>query len=49
VRADLDERAAHRHAGDDLARDRAGRDPRRGLARRLPAAAAKSRRPFLAS
>ena len=29
-----------RHAGHDLARDRAGRDPRRGLARRCAAAAA---------
>ena len=40
VRPDLDQRAAHHHAGHDLARDRAGRDPRRGLARRLPPAAA---------
>src|SRR5262249_60206870 len=36
----LDERAAPGHAGHDLARDRAGGDPHRGLARRLPATAA---------
>ena len=40
VLAHLDERAAHRHAGHDLARDRAGRDAHGGLARRLAAAAA---------
>src|SRR5262249_47492711 len=38
--AHLDERAAHRHAGHDLARDRAGCDPHGGLACRLAAAAA---------
>ncbi len=40
VRADLHDRAADADAGDDLARDGAGRDPGRGLARRLPTAAA---------
>src|ERR1019366_6763535 len=40
VRTHLDERAAHGQAGHDLARDGAGSDPRRGLARRgAPAAA----------
>src|SRR5262249_1920584 len=46
-RAHLDERAAHRHAGHDLARDRAGRDPHRGLARRLATAAAVVAQPIL--
>ena len=40
MRSHLHQRAAHDHAGHDLARDRAGGNPRRGLARRLPSAAA---------
>src|ERR1700722_18226798 len=40
MRADLNERAANRHSGNDLARDRAGGDSHRGLSRRRPAAPA---------
>src|ERR1041385_7454050 len=38
VRPDLDQRAAHHHAGHDLARNRARRDAGCGFARRLPSA-----------
>ena len=40
VRAHLHQRAAHFHVGQDLARDGAGGDARRGLARRRTSAAA---------
>src|SRR2546421_8371548 len=40
VRADLDKCSANKHLRYNLARDRTRRDPRRGLARRLPPAAA---------
>src|SRR5581483_2313725 len=40
VRAHLHQRAAHADLGQDLARDGAGRNPHRGLARRGAAAAA---------
>ena len=40
VRAHLHQRAAHVHLGQDLARDGAGGDPHRGLARRRAPAAA---------
>src|SRR5580693_3759670 len=40
MRPHLHQRAVHLHPGHDFPRDGARRDPRRGLARRLPAAAA---------
>src|SRR3954464_2603794 len=47
VCADLDQRAVHDHAGHNLSGDCAGRDPRSGFTRRLPAAAAIVAQPVL--